>query len=85
MPKLNSAELHARLLEKDKHLQLVEYIFSTQGATLQRLNYRTAGAALGVSKNTIGVYVAELAAKNVINIEDGQIRINQDILLQPAN
>lgn len=81
MPKLNSAELHTRLLEQDKHLQLVEYIFKVQGAERRRLNYRTAGAALGVSKNTIGSYVAELASKHVIDIEDGQIQINQNIIV----
>ncbi|MBO5327629.1 MAG: hypothetical protein J6B04_00480 [Clostridia bacterium] len=79
MPKLNTQELHERLLKNDKLRELVEYVYKINGASAARLNYRDAAKALNVAKNTIGAYVLKLVILEVFDVDDGTIKINTEL------
>lgn len=80
MTALNFAALAERLLIDNKQLELVKYIFKVQGATWCRLDYRAAGKALGIHKDTVGNYVDVLANKKVILLKENELKLNDEIL-----
>ncbi len=80
MTALNFAALAQRLLIDSKQLELVNYIFDVQGATLRRLDYRAAAKALGIDKGTVSKYVDILADKKVILLRENELKLNDEIL-----
>lgn len=80
MIQLNNELLHERLLQKDKLCALAQYIFKQNGAELRRLDYQSAADALGISKNTVGANVLKLVLLDVLEIDDGKIRLKQELL-----
>ncbi len=80
MTALNFAALAERLLIDNKQLELVNYIFNVQGATWRRVDYRAAGKALGIHKDTVSTYVDVLANKKVILLRDKELKLNDEIL-----
>jgi len=80
MTQLNNAVLYERLLQKDKLCALAQYIFEKNGAELRRLDYQSAASALNVSKNTVAANVLKLVLLNVIEVDDGKIRIKDELL-----
>lgn len=84
--KIDYAELHARLLDADKHLELVNYIFRNQGAESRHLDYRLAAEALNIDRKTVRNYVNDLTAKGIIvkrfNCKNWELRLSDDILTE---
>lgn len=80
MTALNFAALAERLLTDNKQLELVNYIFSVQGAAWRRLDYRAAASKLQIDKGTVSKYVDALADKKVILLKDKELKLNDEIL-----
>ena len=82
--KIDYTELHARLLNADKHLELVNYIFRQQGGESRHLDYRLAAAALNSDRKTVRNDCNDLAAKGVIvksfNGKNWELKLSEDLL-----
>ncbi len=81
---IDYTELHARLLNADKHLELVNYIFRSQGGERRHLDYRLAAEALRIDRKTVRNYVNDLTAKGVLvkrfNGKTWELKLSDDIL-----
>lgn len=81
---IDYTELHARLLNADKHLELVNYIFRSQGGESRHLDYRLAAEALRIDRKTVRNYVNDLTAKGVLvkrfNGKTWELKLSDDIL-----
>lgn len=80
MGQLNYDKLSERLSERDTRIKLVKHIFNTQGAAEQRLDYKSASAALNVSVRTISRYCDELADFKVIIFCGDKLKLNSDLI-----
>lgn len=82
--KIDYVELHARLLNADKHLELVNYIFRIQGGGSRYLDYRLAAEALNLDRKTIRNYCNDLTDKGIIvkrfNGKNWELRLSDAIL-----
>lgn len=85
MIQLNNEVLYERLLQKDKLCALARYIYEVNGTELRRLDYQSAAEALGISKNTVGANVLKLVILDVLEIDDGKIRLKQELFNKEAN
>ena len=78
---LNIAELSKRLLDGNKQLELIKYIYRVQGAAWGHLNYRKTAQALNVDKNTVARYVRELAKINILELDGKQnLKISESLV-----
>ncbi|MBO5328622.1 MAG: hypothetical protein J6B04_05575 [Clostridia bacterium] len=81
---INYKALTERLSARDKRVELVNFIYATQGCELRRLNYGAAAEALHVDWKTVSRYCTQLAQMHVISFIGDQLKLNDEIL-QPAN
>jgi Mn-dependent DtxR family transcriptional regulator len=77
---LNYKALAAEYSAIDVRFQLITYIFEVQGGELKRLDYNVAARKLNVSRKSISRYVSELANNGILNVTDGKIEINSELL-----
>ncbi len=81
---IDYTELHARLLNADKHLELVNYIFRSQGGESRHLDYRLAAEALRIDRKTVRNYVNDLTAKGVLvkrfNGKTWELKLSDELL-----
>lgn len=75
------SELAARLLDGNKQLELIQYIFRVQGNAWGHLNYRKTADALNVDKNTVANYVRKLAKVNILELDGKQnLKISEKLV-----
>ena len=53
-----------------------------QGARAEKLDYNAAAKSLGVDRRSIGRYISTLAGRQVLNLSDGKLKLNEEILKQ---
>ena len=78
--KIDFLTLCERLRGLDRYTQLVLYIYECQGAAAAKLDYNAAAKALNVDRRSIGRYVTTLVDRQVLLIEGGKLKLNEDIL-----
>lgn len=80
--KLDMVALAKTLLDGSVPYALMRYIFRTQGAQLKRLDYNAAAEALNIDRRTISRTVNALAAKKLLVIQGGMLRISEELIRQ---